>query len=39
MTPTARATPDKDGHKMQITVGADGALIDKGQAKGKNKGN
>jgi hypothetical protein len=30
---------DKDGHKMQITVGADGVLIDKGQAKGKNKGN
>jgi len=30
---------DKDGHKMQIIVGTDGALIDKGQAKGKNKGN
>jgi len=27
---------DKDGHKMQITVGTDGALIMKGQAKGKN---
>ncbi len=27
---------DKDGHKMQISVGSDGALIMKGQAKGKN---
>jgi predicted lipid-binding transport protein (Tim44 family) len=27
---------DADGHKMQITVGTDGVLIMKGQAKGKN---